>query len=826
MDGEPYETPMSASRSQQQAAPSKSVLKPSTPTHGLVRADSNSSLRGGQPRVRLMSPETSKRELRKGVNSDADMVRLMLDGERAAKKKADRSPPTGADRVIVPLSEINLADVEGKVLSERGGGGSGGTKQMMSSEDGSPHSPGSRQGASEKVQRFLQQLRHSGSMEDGQGNMMVPRGTATRKKLSDLAAREFDAATGKATGGESLVDDLDDDIQSRSAARAGMGSETHSPNVSLPLVPPFIPVHEPVTARTDYTADVSESPPPINNTSMVRTPYQDGSRDRLARGSGQVTIRVNPPDAADHGKEPDLSATQQHNGDETNQTKLPEMFLDIFNNDSSPSKPGNAHEQRGSAPNGTMEPRKPKRGDSQAKGEGVESTSARKGRRGSSSSDLSPMSTGGKKAKGSGNLTLHQRWLRCKRKYKCLQEPPNICKWVTTTLFGRLSKLMLIFWGAILAYSIFTYTFMAYMMERVDNLTDEVVQAAVGEYRFRHGQIATIHLVEPTLWPWRETLSDASPTFPEYFGRQLGLGAEELMNLLYQKSSANAKPVDRRFEDRKKLLYYPGCLLRPPEGTCENKTNPYPFSEKMLNGFYPSLVAWFEEAERFFTNWVFGIGTPPAYYMVPFYNDVSPYWRRQLSDDPGDVPATATDAHKRMEAALKRMNRLMDELRSSRNRSSTEGSSPDEDEPFGRELQANGTNGTTPAPPPPPPVGPERLVRPWLPPDYWWLYNALRYDLGNAFETMEELFIEEADSDLKDHETKLWILGAVDWAVLILAVMFLHYLLFEWFKKDVVDTVAILRVLPEDDIQQQKLFELFNIDLENEEGSKTSDATV
>mmetsp|Transcript_44242 Transcript_44242/g.110216 ORF Transcript_44242/g.110216 Transcript_44242/m.110216 type:complete len:216 (-) Transcript_44242:725-1372(-) len=67
-----------------------------------------------------------------------------------------------------------------------------------------------------------------------------------------------------------------------------------------------------------------------------------------------------------------------------------------------------------------------------------------------------------------------------------------------------------------------------------------------------------------------------------------------------------------------------------------------------------------------------------------------------------------------------------------------------------------------------------------------WIYNSLRFDLGNAFETLEDLFIEEADSDLLDHETKLWILGAVDWALLLLAAMFAHYLLFEWCRKDLV----------------------------------------
>jgi len=95
-------------------------------------------------------------------------------------------------------------------------------------------------------------------------------------------------------------------------------------------------------------------------------------------------------------------------------------------------------------------------------------------------------------------MRLHQRWLLW-RKYCCPREPPNICKWATTTLFGRLSRLLLIFWTLVLAYSIFTYSFMAAEMARVDNMTEEVMQATLGEYRFRHTQIASIHLVEPTL---------------------------------------------------------------------------------------------------------------------------------------------------------------------------------------------------------------------------------------------------------------------------------------------------------------------------------------
>ncbi|CEL92037.1 unnamed protein product [Vitrella brassicaformis CCMP3155] len=118
------------------------------------------------------------------------------------------------------------------------------------------------------------------------------------------------------------------------------------------------------------------------------------------------------------------------------------------------------------------------------------------------------------------------------------------------------------------------------------------------------------------------------------------------------------------------------------------------------------------------------------------------------------------------------------------------------------------------------------MVRPWLPPDYWWIYNTLRYDIGSAFETLQKLFIDEAESDLKKHEAKLWILGATDWAIIFVAALVVHFLLFKFFRKDLLEVVAVLRILPEDDIEQQKLFHLFNIDLENEEGSQGSEATV
>mmetsp|Transcript_46134 Transcript_46134/g.114726 ORF Transcript_46134/g.114726 Transcript_46134/m.114726 type:complete len:212 (-) Transcript_46134:1427-2062(-) len=165
----------------------------------------------------------------------------------------------------------------------------------------------------------------------------------------------------------------------------------------------------------------------------------------------------------------------------------PDVFLDLF------AKPEDSHHPVASGETMFREPKEPRIAFEGGAGVAKYTSSLTK--------DLSPLSAtcgGTRRSRSDTDMRLHQRWLLW-RKYCCPREPPNICKWATTTLFGRLSRLLLIFWTLVLAYSIFTYSFMAAEMARVDNMTEEVMQATLGEYRFRHTQIASIHLVEPTL---------------------------------------------------------------------------------------------------------------------------------------------------------------------------------------------------------------------------------------------------------------------------------------------------------------------------------------
>ncbi|CEM09770.1 unnamed protein product [Vitrella brassicaformis CCMP3155] len=370
-----------------------------------------------------------------------------------------------------------------------------------------------------------------------------------------------------------------------------------------------------------------------------------------------------------------------------------------------------------------------------------------------------------------GWFTCHRRWLLFKVRHRWLREPPNIIRWLNVCIRGRFSRTLFFFMGSILAYSVFTYTFMAVLMTMSHNLTDEVVKATMVEFRLRQAGVVALHLVEKDLFPWRSAnrRDSSGGGFAAEIEHDIHEARSELGSLLYHQDMAE-EPVDRRFSARKKLLYFPSCLLPKSEGTCSNRVHPYPFSDLMEQGLYKALITWpvcggearsaepsltsridcglpayicalfrFEEAERFHRNWLHGNGTPPSYYAVT--------------------------AHTR---------RL--------------------------EIAGNEANGTLPV---------MNRMTANEPPDYWFLENSLHYDLSGGFEKFEDLFMEEADADLLAHETKLWILGALAWSLLVLACLFAHYRLFPWLRREVIDAISVLRILPERDIQAQQLLEMF-----------------
>ncbi|CEM04541.1 unnamed protein product [Vitrella brassicaformis CCMP3155] len=326
---------------------------------------------------------------------------------------------------------------------------------------------------------------------------------------------------------------------------------------------------------------------------------------------------------------------------------------------------------------------------------------------------------------------------------------------------GKYSRVMLLFWTVLLAYliakQVATTTIMKNLAEKKEDL------AILKEVQFHLAQMAVLapDVVEQRRMDWRPL--DQTAELLADFGHELEIFREKFSLLMW---SGGAKAAARSYEPRTKLLFEPQCLLK--QESCDNRTHPFPGSDRLEHGLYEAIVVWAQEGEMMFDQ----------------------YHLRYLLQHP---PADPVGGQSRLRQSL--IQEILDKY---------EGIDLDTIRQLPRKITFD------------------------EPEQFWFTVGAVEYDLHDGLDELKKTFLDEANDELQGSLRLSWLLTGVALCVIVIAVICFMYLL-DGLRNNVLMSTTMLRTLPWPIVHHNelihKVFHTENSEEDNESLEDAEDAT-
>ncbi|CEL93295.1 unnamed protein product [Vitrella brassicaformis CCMP3155] len=396
-----------------------------------------------------------------------------------------------------------------------------------------------------------------------------------------------------------------------------------------------------------------------------------------------------------------------------------------------------------------------------------------------------------------------------------------------SALLGRFSRYTTAGWLTILVFFMVRHIIATVLLQEMGSKKVELSE--VKELQLHTRQVVAL-LPDIIYPPYKPRLQWQVDQRREEFQHTLALAKHDFIQLLHghvDEDHLEAEDaMDRRHPSRRELLYEPGCLLsrdnvHEPHG-CTDRQHPYLLSRRLEEGLYEGVVIWMKYAGHVYSmyhdKYAAALGTHRRRLLDPPARRLS----TEFSTPPRGFPLPQSLVNATMSALQPLLRRFKVSRR--RTRPARRGTrsrrtrrqlmaDPFAQNPFDPSEFADEINlmfhRTIESLP--------EDVTFTHPPEFWFLTQALSFDLRDGLFSLEETILEEARDDVKANDQLSWVLAGVAIA-LIMAGMALVEVLTRSMMTQVKNACAVLKTIPIDS-QKAVLAKVFAdySDVESEE---------
>ncbi|CEL99485.1 unnamed protein product [Vitrella brassicaformis CCMP3155] len=318
------------------------------------------------------------------------------------------------------------------------------------------------------------------------------------------------------------------------------------------------------------------------------------------------------------------------------------------------------------------------------------------------------------------------------------------CRIVWSSVAGKVSKWISLIWLGMLTWVIVRLILTLDMMSSLSDRKHIVSELKALQFHIREVAVLAPDVVERDRFPWRTLISTSGPDGArEQFWYNLHVADEEFGELVHGESTkkAGGGGIGGTSSSRK-IMYEPHCFV---DESCDNRTHPFPGSIDLEHGLYEGVLVWMRRAYDFHHT----------------YDHIHGTTRRLRQADRHRRSLRGGTAHRVNGSSSTAFRQL-----------------------YGRDFSELFQEDDMPLT-----IDLERPL--W----FWFLTNAVEYDLTAGLLQLEKTFLEDTEDELALDKSLLWALTAVAFAIIAICVAIFH-VVFNNMRKQVRYAVTFLWTLP------------------------------